>query len=53
LWVIHRELAKVQLRVVGIPALRANQQLIVAALDDFALQLGQLKPLIATVALGN
>lgn len=51
--VINRIHAQLQLRVVWIPALRANLQLVQLGLDDLKLQLLQLKALPTPVALGN
>jgi len=42
-----------QLRLIRVPALRANQQLIVFGLDDLSLEHGQLIALITAITLGN
>ena len=39
LWIVHRKCAKHQLRLVGVPALRANQQLILPLLNNFCFKL--------------
>jgi hypothetical protein len=53
LWVIYRIHTKLQLRLVGIPTTLANQQVVRLGLDDFLLQLDELKLLSASVADSN
>jgi hypothetical protein len=53
LWVIYRIHAQLKLRLIRVPALRADQQLIVLGLNDFALKHSELKALITAITLGN
>jgi hypothetical protein len=43
----------VQLWLIWVPALRANQEVVVTTLDDFTLQDFELETLVAAVALGD
>ena len=53
LWVINRIHTQLKLRLVGVPATWANQELIVLGLDDLALELLQLEASVATITLRN
>jgi hypothetical protein len=51
--IIYREHTQLQLRLIRIPASRANQQVVVLGLDDLRLQDVELEPLIAAITLRN
>jgi hypothetical protein len=53
LWVVYWKLAQVQLWLIGVPALRANQEVVVPPLDDFTLQELELETLVTAITLGD
>jgi hypothetical protein len=53
LWVVYWKLAQVQLWLIRVPTLRANQEVVVTTLDDFTLQKRQLETLVTAITLGD